>query len=118
MFVKFTLPEGAKVGNYFGDVRSIRSDRTPYIFQHDRFGDVATVEESEGRALYVNLSECSFFDIKGRDITFSNRDIAVRFKDAETARRVVAILENAIRAKAELYSVSEPVERITFLVLD
>ncbi len=118
MFVKFTLPKGAKVGNYVGDVRSIHSDYTPYIFKHDRFGDVATVEESEGRALYVNLSECSFFDIKGRDITFSNRDIAVRFKDAETARRVVFTIENALRAGANYFSISEPAERITFLILD
>lgn len=118
MFVKFTLPKGAKVGNYIGDVRSIRSDYTPYIFQHDRFGDVATVEESEGRALYVNLSECSFFDIKGRDITFSNRDTVVRFRDTGTARRVVTIIENALRAGATYCSISEPAAQITFLVLD
>lgn len=118
MFVKFTLPKGAKVGNYFGDVRSIHSDRTPYIFNRDRFGDVTTVDEPEGRALYLNLSNCTFFDIKGRDITFSDRDISVRFADAGEARHVVTLIENAIRAKVELCSINQPAECIIFLVLD
>lgn len=118
MFVKFTLPKGAKVGNYFGDVRSIHSDRTPYIFNRDRFGDVTTVDEPEGRALYINLSNCTFFDIKGRDITFSDRDISVRFADAEQARAVVRFIENALRADAKIVSVSQPAECIIFLVLD
>ena len=118
MFVKFTLPKGSKVGNYFGDTRSIHSDRSPFIFNLHKFGDVTTVDETEGRMLYVNLATCLFYDAKGRYITFSSKSLSVEFGSPAEAAGSAALIERGLSDGVGLCVIPTPAQAAIFLVTD